>query len=75
MTGTMTQPLWIADQVRNDVAMLWGIVFTLTLALSHQVRGGLWRLVWTCCHPALWFPAYAGMTVMRCGNDGIGALE
>ena len=31
-------PLWIADQVRNDVTMRC-IVFTLTLALSHQGRG------------------------------------
>ena len=42
--------LWIADQVRNDVTMLC-IVFTLTLALSHQGRGGFWSVVLSCCHP------------------------
>ena len=25
--------------------------------------------------PALWFPAYAGMTVMRCRNDGLGVVD
>ena len=31
------------------------------------------ELVLSRCHPhlALWFPAYAGMTVMRCGIDGV----
>ena len=38
-------PLWIADQVRNDVTMRC-IVFTLTLALSHQGRRGFG---WLCC--------------------------
>ena len=59
--------LWIADQVRNDVTMRC-IVFTLTLVLSHQGRGGIW-LVLYCRHarPALWIPAYAGMTVRDAG--------
>ena len=57
--GARPPPLWIADQVRNDVTMR-GIVFILcsqcqalgqALILSHQGRGG----IWLCClvHPHL----------------------
>ena len=39
-------PLWIADQVRNDGAgyVVGVVLFTLTLVLSHQGRGGFGRL-------------------------------
>ena len=47
-------PLWIADQVRNDVTML-RIVFTLTLVLSHQGRGGL-VVVLSCFAPRQTLP-------------------
>ena len=49
-------PLWIADQVRNDVTMRC-IVFTLcsqcqalgqALVLSRQGRGGIWLVVLAC---------------------------
>ena len=43
-----------------------GLVFTLAFDSSPvKGEGDLW-LVWTwspASHPALWFPAYAGMTV------------
>ena len=45
MTGGIALPLWIADQVRNDVTMLMH-GFTLTLALSHQGRGD--SVGWCC---------------------------
>ena len=40
-------PLWIADQVRNDGAgyVVGVVLFTLTLVLCHQGRGGFCRLV------------------------------
>ena len=41
MTAAATLPLWIADQVRNDVTSCPAV-------------------------PALWIPAYAGMTGRRC---------
>ena len=67
---TAALPLWIADQVRNDVTML-RIVFTLTLVLSHQGRGDSVRLV---CHvvaprhePPLWIADQVRNDVtMRC---------
>ena len=51
---TAALPLWIADQVRNDVTML-RIVFTLTLVLSHQGRGGL-VVVLSCFAPRQTLP-------------------
>ena len=46
MTGGATLPLWIADQVRNDVTSCPAV-------------------------PALWIPAYAGMTVRGAGSGGM----
>ena len=50
-------PLWIADQVRNDVTML-SIVFTLTFD-SSPIKGEGDMIGWCWlvhpCHPALWF--------------------
>ena len=47
-------PLWIADQVRNDVTMRC-IVFTLTFDSSPIKGEGDWWLVWLVHpHPALW---------------------
>ena len=78
MTDPATRhPLWIADQVRNDVTMR-GIVFTLcsqcqalgqALVLSHQGRGGLWRLGCLVVSPAppLWIAD-------QVRNDGSGAV-
>ena len=40
LLSALPPPLWIADQVRNDVTMRC-IVFTLTLVLSHQGRGDM----------------------------------
>ena len=53
LTRVTLPPLWIADQVRNDVTMR-GIVFTLTFDSSPIKGEGIW-LVLSCCHPtALW---------------------
>ena len=38
MTGGATLPLWIADQVRNDGAMLLCLVITLTFD-SSPIKG------------------------------------
>ena len=51
-----TPPLWIADQVRNDVGVVAG-------------RYSAWRVT------ALWFPAFAGMTVRGAGNDSVDVIE
>ena len=49
-TLTLAPPLWIADQVRNDVTML-RMVFTLTFDSSPIKGEGVMWLVWTCWHP------------------------
>ena len=59
--GRPTLHLWIADQVRNDM----GVVASSYLVVSYSA----WRV------PALWIPAYAGMTVRYVGNDGEGCWE
>ena len=71
--------LCIAGQVRNDVTMRC-IVFTLwsqcqalgqaLIPLSSRERGFGRLFCLVVCPAALWIPAYAGMTVMRCRNDG-----
>ena len=63
-------PLWIADQVRNDVTMLC-IVFTLTFDPLPSRERGYWWLVWlvVCLFPAphLWIADQVRNDVtMRC---------
>ena len=41
-----------ADAVDCGAALPRYIVFTLTLVLSRQGRGGIGRLFWACCCPA-----------------------
>ena len=53
------------------------LVVTLTLALSHQGRGGLVGVgLFTRTSAALWFPAYAGMTgCVPYRHDGMSAIS
>ena len=70
MTATRPLPLWIAGQVRNDVGFVAGGCSARrvpVLWIADQVRNDV-----TSCPavPALWIPAFAGMTVRGAGMTG-----
>ena len=77
MTAIVTHPLWIADQVRNDVDVA---AFHHVIASSYSDGELLSVASWICrigtvrCI-VLWIPAYAGMTVKGAGNDCEGRWE
>ena len=64
--GLLIHP--VDSRLRGNDGVLVLSCFTLTLVLSHQGRGGFHLTA------ALWIPAYAGMTVKRCWNDGPGGF-